>query len=536
MKATSLPTFLLALLILLAPAAGASPQPMQPLAAVPQIGAQAADLCAPLPPPFGSTVSVSNVAQLVTAVNTAASGTTILVANGTYNLNGNYLRFDTPNVTLRSASGDRAAVILDGNYQTTEIVQIVASNVTIADVTLREAYDHPIHVMSGDASHTLNTLIYNVHVFDPGQQAIKVNPAAAGYYADDGVIACSRIELTNTGRTHIRDNCYTGGVDAHQARGWVIRDNHIEGFWCASGLSEHAIHMWRGGRDTTVERNVLKDNARGVGFGLVTTGPGRTYGDNPCPSASGYVDDFGGVIRNNFIVASSSALFASQSGFDCGICLWNACNARVFNNTIFSTQTPFSSIEWRFANTNAEVRNNLASHIMRQRDGASAVLSNNLANAQASWFVNAPLGDLHLVSTAGAVIDQAVSVAAVTGDIDGDSRPYGAAPDIGADEYRPGLTLSAHPGDGAIRLTWQVNGALPGGATWRISYIGPPGDEPSPISGIGAATRSYMLTGLTNYTLYTFTVEAMQSGSVVLSASAQGMPTDRLIYLPLIKR
>ena len=189
----------------------------------------------PLPAPSGNLVNVSTVNQLRNAVNSANPGDTILVADGTYNLDGVYLRIDVPNVTVRSQSGNREAVILDGNYITTEIFQIVASNVTIADLTLREAYDHPIHVSTGDDNHTLNTLIYNVHIIDPGQQAIKINPSSSGYYTDDGTIACSHIELTDAGRPHIRDNCYTGGIDAHQSRGWVIRDNQIEGFWCDSG-------------------------------------------------------------------------------------------------------------------------------------------------------------------------------------------------------------------------------------------------------------------------------------------------------------
>ena len=398
------------------------------------LAAATATMCSPLPPASGTVVNVANVTQLENAVNTAVSGQTILIADGIYNLNGVYLRIDVPNVTLRSASGNREAVILDGNYITTEIIQIVASNVTVADVTLREAYNHPIHVMTTDAGDTLNTLIYNVHIIDPGEQAIKINPAVDGTYPDDGVIACSHLELTDTGRTHIRNNCYTGGVDAHQAEGWVIRDNLVEGFWCDNGLSEHGIHLWRGCRDTLVERNVLKENARGIGFGLAESGTARTYADNPCPTANGgYVDHYGGIIRNNFVFASDTGLFASEYGFDCGICLWQACGAQIFNNTVASTQAPFSSIEWRFDNTVVELRNNLVSHNLRDRGGVS-VLSDNLENAPLSLFVNGANGDLHLSSTAVSAIDQATTLTAVTDDVDGDTRPYGPAPDLGADE------------------------------------------------------------------------------------------------------
>ncbi len=393
-------------------------------------------LCAPLSPSTGTIVHVSTVSELQNAVNTAVANTTILIADGTYQLNGVYLRIDEPSVSLRSASGNREAVILDGNYQTTEIIQVVRSNITIADITLREAYNHPIHVMSTDAGgDVLNTLIYNVHIIDPGEQAIKINVAGTDVYPDDGVIACSRIELTDVGRPFIRNNCYTGGIDAHQSRNWHIRDNHIEGFWCDSGLSEHAVHFWRGSRDTLVERNNLVDNARGIGFGLTTSATSTRVFPNACPAAGNtFVDHYEAVARNNFISADDADLFNSNSGFDCGICIWNACGVEAYHNTVASTQAPYSSIEWRFDNTETEIYNNLVTHNLRDRGGQSTV-SGNLENQSLSLFVNVATGDLHLNSSATQAIDQASVLASITDDYDGALRPYGLAPDIGADEY-----------------------------------------------------------------------------------------------------
>lgn len=396
--------------------------------------------CPPLPPPSDTVVDVSTVSELQAAVDSAAPHTTIRLADGTYPLDGVYLRLDVPNVTLRSASGDRDAVVLDGNYLTTEIFQIVASDVTIAELTMLEAIYHPIHVMSSAAGDTLNTLIYNVHILDPGQQAIKINPAVEGAYPDGGVIACSRIELTDAGRPHIWEvngSCYTGGIDAHQAWGWVVRDNWIGGFWCEQGLAEHGVHFWRGSRDTRVERNILVDNARGVGFGLDESGVGRTYPDNPCPGAGGgYVDHYGGIIRNNFVFASREKLFASEFGFDCGLCLWQACGARVVHNTVASTQDPFSSIEWRFDHTEVEILNNLATFRLLDR-GGTARLAGNLEDQPLALFWDGHNGDLHLRGSATAAIDQGVEI--VPGlcdeDIDGNPRPLGLAPDVGADEY-----------------------------------------------------------------------------------------------------
>lgn len=394
--------------------------------------------CPPLPPPSGNIIDVdtSQASQLDNIVAGANAGDTISLADGTYSLNGDYLRVATSGVTLRSASGNREAVVIDGGYQTTEIVQVVASHVTIADLTLKRAYYHPVHVMSVDGNDTLGTKLYNLHIVDPGQQAVKINPATANHYTDNGEIACSHIELTDSGRPQIwtiNNSCYTGGVDAHQAQGWVIRDNLIEGFWCDQGLSEHAIHFWRGGRDTVVERNIMKDNARGVGFGLGQNDGGRTYHDGFC-SGSGYVGHYGGVIRNNFIFQGRPELQASDAGFECGVCLAQACEAQVFHNSVVSTAAPFSSIEWRFANTDAEIVNNIASHNLMPRNGASAVLSGNLADAPLSLFVDGADGNLHLKSDALAAIDQGEPLPSGMSphDIDGDLRA--GPPDIGADE------------------------------------------------------------------------------------------------------
>jgi hypothetical protein len=403
--------------------------------------AHASSQCGPLPPPTGNIINVTpaQASQLDSIVAGASTGDTIMLTDGVYPLNGDYLLFDTTGVTMRSASGNREAVILDGAYITTEIVLVTASNVTIADLTLRRARYHPIHVTAGSNANTENSLIYNVHVIDPGQQAVKINQNGA-YFADNGTVACSRIELTDAGRPevlNINGSCYTGGIDGHQAWGWDIRDNHIEGFWCSTGLSEHAIHFWTGSRDTLVERNVLRDNARGVGFGLGESGSGRTYA-GLCPGAT-YVGHYDGIIRNNFIFQGRAELRDSEFGFDCGVCLEQACGTKIFHNSVVSTAPPFSSIEWRFANTSAEITNNLASHNLRQRDNGVATLAGNLDNAPLSLFVNAPGGELHLVNSAGAAIDQGVPIATGMSNDDIDGAPRDAAPDLGADEYPANL-------------------------------------------------------------------------------------------------
>jgi len=340
-------------------------------------------------------------------------------------------------VTLRSASGNRETVILDGNYESTEIITVAASDVTIADLSIHRPYTHAIHVTASDG-HTLNTLIHNVHIIDPREQAIKINPGGDGVYPDQGRITCCRMELTDTGRPHVNPTatgCYTGGVDAHQARDWVISDNHIEGFWCQSDLSEHAIHLWRGCRDTIVERNVLLDNARGVGFGMSSSGTARSFDDEPCGGLNAYIGHYRGIIRNNFIAADRAELFSSGEGFDCGVCLWSSCGTQVLHNSIASTGPNFSSIEWRFAgSTDVLIANNAASHAIMERTDASGTVLSNLEDAPMSLFVDVQNADLHLNNNPTSAVDQGADLAenAPTHDIDVDPRD--ATPDIGADE------------------------------------------------------------------------------------------------------
>jgi len=398
--------------------------------------------CSPLPPPAGPIIEKwpTDAGNLRATIAGAAAGTTILLHDGLYDMSGgdssHRLVFSTPGLTLRSASGDREAVILDGGYVTGELVSIQASETTIADLTLSRAYNHPIHASGPDAPIE-NILIHNVHVIDPGEQAIKVNPVGVGT-VDHGTLECSHLELTDTGRPFIRNNCYTGGLDAHLATGWLVRRNLIEGFWCDDGLSEHGIHMWRQCADTVVEENLVVDCARGIGFGLGSGVDGHTRG----------------IIRNNFVAAGDPDLFASPSGFDSGISLWGADDAQVYHNTVASTQAPSaSSIEWRYISTAVTLANNLVTNRIWDRGGTS-YLSTNLEYAPLSLFADVAAGDLHLVDPSSSPVDAGTTIAAGLADTDFDGLVRDAAPDIGADEI--GQPLFADGFESGDLSRWSV--------------------------------------------------------------------------------
>ena len=396
---------------------------------------QAQTSCDPLSPPQGFVIDVGpgQVAQLAGIVRSAPSGSTIRLASGVYNLDGGSLLFRTPNVTLRSATGNREDVVLDGNfrngaYVSREIVSIFASDITIADVTIQRAWDHAVHITPPVGNTISGVTLHNVRIADPATQAVKINPTDASNHVDNGVIRCSLIELTDAGRPLVRNDfqpCYTGGIDAHRAHGWTVTDNVIQGFWCPLGLAEHGIHFWNGSRDTLVERNLVVNNARGIGFGLGDRGHSN------------------GLIRNNFVVGTDPRLFASTAGLDVGIGLESSGNVKVLHNTVASTAPPFASIDWRFPSTTATIINNLVTHGMRGRDGASAVVAGNLAGAPLSLFVDVQAADLRLRPEAIQAINRGASVSAgdADDDIEGDSRLAGAR-DIGADEFGVVQTVS----------------------------------------------------------------------------------------------
>ncbi len=398
--------------------------------------------CQPIPSATGSIINVSSAqaGQLKSIVGSASPGTTLLLEDGTYAVSGTLL-FSSPNVTLRSLSGNRDSVIIDGEYNTNTLIQVMASNITIANVTLMRTNEHLIHFLGGGDHGN----VYNVKFIDPTEHMIKINPSSGGAYNDFGTIACSEFILTNAGRPNIADNhgkgaCYTGGIDAHTTAGWHIRDNVFKDIYCTeswrTGIAEHAIHFWQANRDEIVERNKIHNCARGIGFGLGgqnqngTNNPYRTYPDNPLQGISGFVDNIGGVIKNNMIFSNVGSIVDTGIGFE------SALNAEVYHNTVYIPGTNWATIDTRYPTSNPIIKNNLVSSQMQVRSGAlTPTYAGNIETASASMFVDAANGNLHLVNTASNVINAGVSlIGLVNNDIDEDVRD--SNPAVGADETK----------------------------------------------------------------------------------------------------
>lgn len=359
--------------------------------------------CPPLDPPTGPTITVNNQADLIDQAYNATAGTTIWIAPGTYHM-GSYVHIIHNGISLRGQTGDRDDIILDfgGMIGGQFGILVDADDVTIADLTIRNAADHGVSIQGRDRS-----VLYNLHIIDINDQLVKVNPAGDG--SDDGLLACSRLEYTTTD-----PDGYTNGISAHNAHGWVVRDNEWVRILTSDGTPYPAVLFWNNSSDTIVERNLFLDCGRGVAFGL----------------NSGHT---GGIVRNN--------MFLFREPHDVAIEMADATGWLVAHNTAVLLN-PAPGLTWgmeaRFESTQGSFVNNLSNmDIWVDRDGAQASSSGDVTNAQTSWFAFSSDGSLHLAAGATAVIDQASPIPQVTDDFDGQTRPIGSAPDVGADEYEP---------------------------------------------------------------------------------------------------
>jgi hypothetical protein len=148
----------------------------------------------------------------------------------------------------------------------------------------------------------------------------------------------------------------------------------------------------------------------------------------------------------------------------------------------------------------------------------------------APGFAGAASGDYRLAADSG-LIDAGLIIPGINDEYEG------AAPDIGAFEFVPGLALYGRPGDGTIYLDWVVSGSVPVTATWHVEYYSQTiASTVVATDSLASTARSFTLVDLENYHLYTVTLDAVVDATSILSDSVRVMPTDISVHLPLVLR
>jgi len=376
----------------------------------------------PLPKPDGDVIRVSTVEELFAASRNVKPGGTILLADGHYMM-PRYFDLRTDNVTMRSASGDRHKVILDGaKSRHGELVGVTGcSGVTIADLTIQNIKYNGFKINSNLKAH--RTTIYNCVIHNIWQRGVK----GPGVPKKDEKELCPqqcRIQYclfyndrpkrfdddpTDTPKTF--NGNYIGGIDAMQCRGWTISDNVFVGIRGRTGEARGAIFIWQDSRDCVIERNVIIHCDQGICLG-------NSHRSRFPIHCTGF------VVRNNFITGAPESGILADYTRDC----------KILHNTIHCPVSRFKRlIRLVHDNDGLVVANNLLSGPpMRIETKSKMDLRGNVTKVLTAAFVDAANGDLHLKENVAGVTDAAEPLKDVTEDIDRQRR--GTKADVGADE------------------------------------------------------------------------------------------------------
>jgi hypothetical protein len=296
-----------------------------------------------------------------------------------------------------------------------------------------------------------------------------------------------------------------------------------------------------------IEGNIIYENGVGGGSGINMDGVTDTIVrnnllyDNHASGISMYQIDGGSGSQNNRVL-NNTILMPADGRWAINIPDLNDTNNKVFNNILYNAHSFRGSITIPSAGlAGFESDYNVVVDRFSTDGGDSAISfsawkslgydQHSIMAVPAQLFVNPTVKDFHLDPNSPA-IDKGVALIDVTDDLDGNHRPIASKYDIGAYEFVPTLVLQGTAGNHSVSLNWMTGVTLPSGGTWMIIYTGPSGDQTSPITNIQASTRAYSLTGLTNNTWYTLTLNAMQGATPILTDTIQLMPVGNILYLP----
>ena len=166
-------------------------------------------------------IVVSTFSELTAAVNDVNPGDTILMTDGTYNIEDTWsIPVETDKILIKSQSGDREKVIINGRGMTADEHHgfwVNANNVTISDMTIQNVRNHCIQTdIDTDSLHVKNCILK-----DAGEQILKVPKGDSESPSEGGIVENCLFEYT----AGIGPQYYIGGIDCHFSKDWIVRNN-----------------------------------------------------------------------------------------------------------------------------------------------------------------------------------------------------------------------------------------------------------------------------------------------------------------------
>ena len=377
-----------------------------------------------LPPPTGQVIRVSTVDALFRAANEVMPGGTILLADGHYMM-PRYFELRTDNVILRSESGSRQHVVIDGaQSQHGELIGVRAcEGVTIADLTIQNIRWNGFKLNSDSGVHRVT--IHNCVIHNIWQRGIK----GVGVPADNReqlrpkdcrVQFClfynDRPKQFSDDPADTPDNFggnYIGGMDIMYATDWTISDNVFIGIQGRTREARGAIFLWHDSRDCIIQRNTIIDCDSGICLGNSHIKAETTTHCLRC------------VVRNNFITRAPENGILADYTTDCVI----------VHNTIHDPNSRLKRlIRLIHDNGGLMVANNLLSGpgLLNQSSGDMQIVG-NVTKVLTDSFESVEDGNLHLKRPAEGVFNVCEPLSNATHDFDREIR--GNRPDPGAAQF-----------------------------------------------------------------------------------------------------
>jgi len=333
--------------------------------------------------------AISGTSSQSTVIQAYPTGASVIIRGG-----GNTGHIGISGVSWLVWSGFEVTNMNQGVF-----VDTASFHVTLSGITVHDVGQEAIHIKTGANFITVeNSTVYNKYKLGGccNGEGIYVGSsctASADQWTHDITLRNNTIHDTGSEGIELKPGTYNGIIDGNT----LYRTNQVD-----TGVGQAAIEVnerdcspqgWTGNPSHVVRNNVVHDNEIGIRLGTGSTAY-NNISYNPVTTFG-----YGRGISIDNLNGDSFTRF-------------------VYHNTVHQTSNAIVN-----SGATVDIRNNI---------GASG--TKNLA-FNAAYFVNATAHDYHLVAGSAPIDTGADVTSVVSTDIEGNPRPIGTFPDIGAYEY-----------------------------------------------------------------------------------------------------